>query len=453
MRVNQLDGEIVAIEERHSKEKRKNGKLVQGHDESKEYTELGRTPQVRKDLTSETHRIREDYPGYEQTFYQKGSQGEIKMTGESNAKEDTWLKPPRNDTEHYNIMSSTDTLLSSDDSVADMYETNYKYFLVRKFSLSEESPGSASDWQDNLKLDRPRSHQNGVFQEDRRIVRLPKPYGRSEPRNGKVLEKNTISNFNPLAHISTKHHYYNPCARHNCNGNHFSYDYPCGVQNGSLRYGCHPFCEPHDGKYLHAADGVSQNEGNFYMNKKCTLKFDNYLKGMYFTNRSYMEAELRKKCSHYFLPLRRPFRAEGSNTGAASSGGPPPKRGSVSSGSSGSSGEFSANPVDPVDRLNGRTHPHGEKHQTRSHNLRKGRKCKGDEYHRRKNANHESTCPSKKNLFSQLLKNLKLLGYALFFCFFISNENKAIREKQNSTRGGKKAFPNSSSLKSERRRK
>ncbi|GAB68316.1 hypothetical protein PCYB_131910 [Plasmodium cynomolgi strain B] len=296
MRVNQLDGEIAAIGERNSKEKRKNGKLVHEHDESKGYTELRRNSQVRKDLTSERYRIREDYTGYKQTFYQKGSQVETKMAGESNAKEDTWLKSPRNDTEHYNIMSSTETVMSSNDSVADMYETNYKFFAVRKSSLSEESPGSASDWQHNLKLDRIRSNQNDVFQEDRRIVRLPKPYRRSGPlngkrrieenaltekralaekhaltedakeekhkkdghvvyvpnhaylerSNGKVLEKNSISNFNPLVHVSTMHYYYNPCERQNCNDNHFSYDCPYDFQNGSFRYGCHPFCESHD---------------------------------------------------------------------------------------------------------------------------------------------------------------------------------------------------------------
>ncbi|ANQ06498.1 Uncharacterized protein PCOAH_00007340 [Plasmodium coatneyi] len=476
MRVNLVDGEIEAIEERNSKEKRKNGKLVKGHDESKGYTELGRNFHVLKDLTRKRYRIREDYTGYKQTFHQKGSQVETKMEEESNAKEDTCLESPRNDTEHYNIMSSTETVVSSNDSIEDMYETNYKYFAVRKYSLSEDSPGSASDWQHNLKLDRIRRNQNDVFQEDRRFVMPPKAYGKRrteenaltndakeekqkkddhvvympnhiylERSNGKVLEKSSISNFNPLVHVSSMHYYYNPCGGQNCKDNQFSYACPYDIQNGSFRYVCHPFCQPHDSRCLHAGDPVSPNEGNVYMNKRCSLEFDNYLKGMYFTNRSYMEAELRKRCSHYFRPLRRPFREVGSNRGAVASGGLPRKR------ESGSSGRFS---VDPVDQLNRRDHPQGANHQNRSHNLRMGHKCKGEEYHQRKIAEQEnSTCPRKNNLFSQLIKNLKLLGYALFFCFFISNENKAMKEKQNSTRGGKKAFPHSSSIKSERRRK
>ncbi|EUD66531.1 hypothetical protein C922_03165 [Plasmodium inui San Antonio 1] len=510
MRVNQLDGEIAPIKERNSKDKRKNGKLVQGHDESKGYTKLGRNPHVRKDLTRERYRIREDYTGYKQTFYQKGCQVETKMVEESNAKEDTWLKSPCNDTEHYKIMSSTETVLSSNDSVTDMYEKNYKYFAVRKSSLSEESPVAASEWQHNLKLDSIRSNQNDVndaFRENRRIVRLPKTHRMSEPLNGNkhteenastekhplaernaltedakeekhkkdnpvvympnhvylersnvvVPEKNSISNFNPLVHVSNIHYYYNPCERQNCNDNHFSYDCPYNGRNRSFRYGCHPFCEPHDGKCLHAADHVSPNKDNFYMNKKYSLEIDNYMKGMYFTNRSYIEKELRKKWSHYFRPLKRPFRGEGSNRGAIASDGLLRKRESGSSGGlgSGMSGEFSFGlSVDPVDRLNGQSHAQWAEHQTRSHTLRKGRKCKGEEYHRRKNADHEGpSCPSKKNLFSQFLKNLKLLGYALFFCFFMSNENKAIKEKQNSRRGWKKAFSHSSYLKSERKRK
>ncbi|CAA9990143.1 conserved Plasmodium protein, unknown function [Plasmodium knowlesi strain H] len=483
MRVNQLDGEIAVIEERNSKDKHKNGKLVQEHDESKGYTELGRNSQVIKGLTRERCHIHEDYTDYKKTLHQKGSQVETMMEGEPNAKEDTWMEFPRNDTEHYNIMSSTETVVSSNDSVEDMYEKNYKYFAVRKYSLSEDSPGSASDWRHNLKLDRIRCNQNDVFQEDRRIVSLPKPYRRSEPLNGKglteenaltndakeekrkqndhavylpnrvypgrsneeVLEKNSVSDFNPLVHVSTMHYYYNPCGKQNCRDNHFSFDNPYDIQNGSFRYVCHPFCQPHVTRCLHPGDRIGQNEGNSYMNKKCSLEFDNYLKDMYFTNRSYMEAELRKKCSHYFLPLRRPFLEGGSKRGTVASGSLLRKRESCSSGRLGD---------DLVDPLKGRTHPHGAKHENNSHNISIGHKCKEEKYHRRKYADQENApCPRKNNLFSQLIKNLKLLGYALFFCFFISNENKAMKEKQNSTRGGKKALPHSSCLKSERRRK
>ncbi|KJP86634.1 hypothetical protein AK88_03738 [Plasmodium fragile] len=498
MRVNLVDGEIDAIEEGNLKGKSKNGEYVQGNDESNGYTELGRKSQVQKDLTSERYRIRENYIGYKQTFHEKGNLVDIKMEGESNAKEDIWLQSPHNDTEHYNIMSSTETVASSNDSIADMYETNYKYFSVRKSSLSEDSLGSASDGQHNLKLDKIKRSKNGIFEEDRRILRLPKLYRTCEPlngktrteenalskdakeekhkrddhvvylpnrvylqrSNGKVVEKNSISNFNPLVHVSNMNYYCNPCAKQNGKDNHFTYDCTYDNQNGSLRYRCHPSCEQHDSKCLHEGDRFKQNEGNFYMNKKCSLEFDNYLKGMYFTKRSYMEAELRKKCSHYFLPLRRPFRDDGSSGRPVASGGLLRKRESGSSGrfSDESSGNFifglSADPVDPGERLNDGTHPHGEKHQNGSHNLRKGHKCNGDEYHPGKNADHESpSCPKRNNLFSQLLKNLKLLGYAIFFCFFMSNGNKEMKEKQNSTRSGKRTFPHSSSLKSERMRK
>ncbi|GAW82837.1 hypothetical protein PGO_131090 [Plasmodium gonderi] len=480
MHVNQVDAGIAPIAETYFKSKNKNIKNVQRHYVSKEYTELVKNVPVQKELRSEKYNIYNDYPNCEKKYkkqkkiYQKVNEADTQLAAEPNVNEKKSWERQSNWIEHYNLMSGTDTGLSSNGSIADMYETNYDYFSKRKCSMSEISLESSHSRQ-KLKLDSIRNNQNDDFEKDKKVYMLPKVYG-IRPfnverfRNGNILTNhpnsnknkklqmkymsngvyqegsnsnipitNSVMNFNPLVCVNSRNSYYTSFNRYNCNENQHSYNRSNNSGNYSFHYD-HPPCEFHD-KCFHTADKVNKNSHYLYSTNKSILKYQNYLKDVCLSNKHYMEEELRKKCCHYFLPLRRPYYQENYQSGNDDPRFIARKRVTHRRGTHNSdvnsyddyiAHSKSVSNGDSPEQDNIRTHQNGVKYKTCSYNLKK-RRSKGNEYYRRKNTlNNGTLYLSKKKKFSQLLKNLKLLGYALFFCFFISNQNKSTKEKQTS---------------------
>ncbi|SBT72029.1 conserved Plasmodium protein, unknown function [Plasmodium malariae] len=374
-----------------------------------------------------------------------------------------------NHIEHYNIMSSTETVVSSNETIEDMYETNYYYFTqsnATRNGTSIVSSDSQKIFDSNLII-----HKNDINLNCKDIKIISKSHEKNVLLNSKqgaqqnklnddvsrckckcntlmfmsnnaytkdsknmVPKHKNVMNFNPLVYItnSKTHH---PNITNNCNdafcsynNTSHSYDNISNDYNTGLHY--NPICVSPN-RYINCLNIVNKTKSELYYIKKYTPEYGHYGRTAYLTNKLYLKGKFKKKShNNNFFPFKRYNQINYKNR------------------------KFSPNSFlfkklrhhNKIDHIDSYTKIENRKYRNFLNNLIMFRPRKNRTYER-KNSICKSKSSRKKSLFINLLKKLKLVGYALFFCFFMSNQNKSTKEKQNSNHFGNTSYTNSSSFK------
>ncbi|CRH00682.1 hypothetical protein PRELSG_1102900 [Plasmodium relictum] len=335
-----------------------------------------------------------------------------------NLKENKFNNQNYNNIEHYNIMSSTDPSLSSNNSITKMYETNYDYFTKIKDIKNELScvPNSEINLITNYNTNKNNVSLKHIYLSNRNIKITGKSNENISVNLKKMNEKKILKDnenlhkYKDSSSYKSRYTYLNqtkgkiPTKKNEINFN----PHTCNNRNIQINY------DPTNklfNKNITFFKNFSKMNNEETHKIKYMSKYKNYLKNSYNINNPYVKEKCMKKRNNCIF-----FRRYNSKN----------FKYTKSYYSPFIVQNLKKNQNIFNDIIN---YPYNKntKYKNLSNNFTdyRPRKSKG--------SHKKITCKNKyiyaKNLFSKLMKKLRLLGYALFFCFFISNKTKTMKEK------------------------
>ncbi|SBS87097.1 conserved Plasmodium protein, unknown function [Plasmodium ovale] len=426
---------------------------AQGDKEPSRYIELVKRGRGEKDNEKHNvHNSEEHVNGWvnAEHFYETSGQADKRSPKGKTMKGKKMNGGNHNHVEHYYIMSSTDPVLSSNDSVEDMYEKNYTYFTKNEAILSKmpvvssESKkcfSSAENINKNnillqskcLKREQievtTKCYENKMVNSKRRCDKnalIGDSHKRKRKRDAFLCmsngvnwknaerhtdEKKNVINFNPLVYIARSNDYHD--VGYNRNGAVANY-------NKSDSHNCRNAPNDRNGESLYDPFGSLPWKNTNLLEKatkekrdlchvdKYSQEYENYLRHIFLMGKPYLNEKFKKTVKNNYLSFRR---RKAKNC----------KNGYIYPDS------FYFKHVahrDAIYDMHCYTKVKNVRCGNYTNNIVRHSPQKSGVHYRRKNSTRKNKHICEKNIFEKVLKNLKLLGYALFFCFFISSQKK-----------------------------
>ncbi|VWU48764.1 conserved protein, unknown function [Hepatocystis sp. ex Piliocolobus tephrosceles] len=362
--------------------------------------------------------------------------------------------------EHYNIMSSTENVMSSSNSITEMYESNYNLFVVNNSDNMSEISTPSFNSQENLPLSYCSNKQKKMLVKNNKKIKncvrhceneLLNPitknkksnildncislkeskkkesffpyyinYNNFEKRENKKCTEKKIMNFNPLTYITN--------TNNNPNMNNFYYDYYDNLKKYNNFFYNYNYCN---------------NCNAELQNNSFTTSHNTYARQLKEYNK--MENELHDLKSHYSLECEKLFKKTFLTKQSCN------LKTNVKK-------QFNNNYNFPVfTKCKSKKHEGSKKMNTNFFILKRKKnnmlydidnfykfknvkfdKClnnnvqykpyKNVMYCKKINSTSKGKYLVKKGKFMRLVKNLKLLGYVLLLGFFFSKTDKTLKE-------------------------
>ncbi|CRG95903.1 hypothetical protein PGAL8A_00311600 [Plasmodium gallinaceum] len=343
-----------------------------------------------------------------------------KSSSEENLKDSKNNIQNYNNIEHYNIMSSTDPSLSSNNSITEMYETNYNYFTNFKGEMSELPISSY-----NLKIKSIPNHNINKYNNllkniylNNKDIKTKKLYEnisvnlKKKNENKIKKEYSNLQKYKDTLLYKSRYIYLKQIKSKNSlkkNGTNFNLN-THNNRNIQIKY------EPINkliNKNILFLGSFNKMKNRTPHKIKYISKYKNHFKKVHHINESYLNGKFKKKrnncifldqhnskniksIKNYYIPfILQNIR----------------KNQSI------------------LNDIINYSYIKNMKDENLLNNSIDYRPKKSKGIYRRITCKNK--CVYTKNAFTNLMEKLKLLGYALFFCFFFTNKTKSTKDKAN----------------------